>query len=603
MLKQITIFLLSFISLSAIAQIDSNKTTIDSLNILKQINDIKTDSIINGDYKKAVNSLDSISKIEKDTLQKQINTTEQEINKKDTLLEQINTSIVEISKKDTLDKKHIDIINLKINQKPEKIQNTLKLDTIFSKRRKRFSNITNTGERFLLREIEYEYLNSDSLNDTLKSAIGNLLEYRKNDTIVKMVRYLKEYLKTQKTEKALRQISINTKNTFLDSTENNFNNKLEILRKQIDQDSTMRWLREIDRDSVNLSIKNMLGDSLNFWINNGKYDYKRFWLKKSKKDSIGVWVQNNKGNSLKLFVDDDVYQASVTKQKHSGAKVRLNKIIDPDIYKLAQITKKERYKQIWKYGAEIGLGFNQGHVANWTRGGESSISTLATLEAFARYTKGKSKWENELKIKYGLLKSGSESLRKNEDRIEFNSKYGQKAFKSWYYSAMVNTQSQIAKGYNYPDEGEKELNSKFMGPAYFLASLGMDYKPKKDFSILLSPLTGKWTYVSDTTLVDQTQYGVDKNKKVKSESGAYFKLLHTATLSKDKNIIIKNIFQAYSAYSNEPKNVDLEWEFSIFLPINQYMTTSISTHIISDKDTHKKVQFKEAISIGIRYKL
>lgn len=121
----------------------------------------------------------------------------------------------------------------------------------------------------------------------------------------------------------------------------------------------------------------------------------------------------------------------------------------------------------------------------------------------------------------------------------------------------------------------------------------------KDFSILLSPFTAKYTIVSDTANIDQTAFGIESDKKIKKEVGAYAKLLHKWKITKD--ISMENKFEFYSSYSNTPKNIDVDWQFILNLPVNQYLTTTISTYLISDDDTGSKVQFKENIAIGARY--
>lgn len=51
-----------------------------------------------------------------------------------------------------------------------------------------------------------------------------------------------------------------------------------------------------------------------------------------------------------------------------------------------------------------------------------------------------------------------------------------------------------------------------MTPGYFTLSVGMDYKPNDNFSLYLSPIAGKWTYLRDTVGIDPGRYGVDAGK-------------------------------------------------------------------------------------------
>ncbi|RUT78607.1 DUF3078 domain-containing protein [Ancylomarina longa] len=489
----------------------------------------------------------------------------------------------------------------------------LRQDTVLEIMSDPLHHLENVGFRFLVRELDQENSSFDHQKDSLKDAVNTLLEYVKNDSIRNMVFYLKDYIENRKTEEALNEVKKQIKLEEILSyqpdlphleEQDNDTWKPEALKElyaYVENDPVHQWIRNISRDSVLLGVKNYMNDSINFWINNGKQDFKRFWLKKNRRDSIGIWVQNTSNRSVRILVDDDVYQQSVQKSKMRGTRLKLEKKISDDQYKLAKLSKYKRYAQIWNTGVTLGLSFNQGHVSDsWSGGGESSIATLTTVNAFANYKKGKYSWDSVLDIKYGLLKSGDNGFRKNEDRIEFNTKYGQKAVKNWYYSALFNVKTQMVKGYNYPSDGARKLKSRFFAPAYIIATVGMDYKPNKKFSVLLSPIAAKYTIVGDTAMVDQTAYGVDADKKVKKEVGSYVKISHKLDFWEDMKL--ENKFSLYSNYSEKPQNIDVDWELILIMPINQYLTTTFSTHMISDDDTGSKLQFKENLSVGIRYR-
>ena len=85
---------------------------------------------------------------------------------------------------------------------------------------------------------------------------------------------------------------------------------------------------------------------------------------------------------------------------------------------------------------------------------------------FANYNKGKSSWDNNLDLAYGLIKQGTVDIRKTDDKIDFSSKYGKPAFKKWYYAVMLNFKSQFSDGYDYPNDSVPI--SRFLAPAYIL---------------------------------------------------------------------------------------------------------------------------------------
>ena len=471
-------------------------------------------------------------------------------------------------------------------------------------------HIDNISFKYLLGELDIE--SNRRKKKSVDKAVNTLLDYVKNDSIRNMVTYLKSYIEKRQTEDALRELAkkVEQENLKIEKADSlskydQFDleddaKKYTNLYDYIENDSVHQWIREISRDSVSFAVKNAVNDSMAFWINNGKTDFKRFWLKKNKRDSIGVWIQNTPSKSIRILYDDDVYQESVKNTKRKGAKVRLEERLSPDGFKLANLKKYRRHVDTWKLGTTIKLDFNQGHVSKgWAEGGESSISALSGIKSFAKYKRNKTSWDNTVDLQYGLLKSGDNEFRKNQDKLEVNTKFGQLAFKKWYYTSMFNLKTQFVRGYNYSDDGSRELISNFFAPAYILGSVGLDYKPKKDFSILLSPITAKYTIVSDTANIDQTAFGIDADEKLKKEVGAYVKVLHKWKITKE--ISMENKLEFYSSYSNTPKNVDIDWQFILNLPINQYLTTTVSTYLVSDDDTGSRVQFKENLAVGVKY--
>lgn len=259
-----------------------------------------------------------------------------------------------------------------------------------------------------------------------------------------------------------------------------------------------------------------------------------------------------------------------------------------------------------------GLGqvnFSQAAFINWSKGGENNIAVTSLFNINAdRYTEG-SAWNNQLKLSYGKIKSG-EQVRKSEDLMELTSKYSRKITEKINYAALLNFRSQFDKGYNYPDDST--VVSKFLSPAITTISLGIDYKPTPSLSFLVSPLTGKFTYVHDTIRVDQTRYGLDPGEQWREELGALLKM----TFQKEvmKNVQVNTSLELFSNYLSSPGNIDVNWETLIGLTVNQYIQASISTQLIYDHDIlvpkendngeeylGHGTQFKEIIAVGLQY--
>ncbi len=277
----------------------------------------------------------------------------------------------------------------------------------------------------------------------------------------------------------------------------------------------------------------------------------------------------------------------------------------------------------WKRGGTIGITFSQVSLSNWQGGGQDAISGNGILSLYANYKKGKTSWENTLDLAYGLSKLGSDDLIKTDDRIELDSKYGRKASEHWNYSAFLNFRTQFDVG---EDPAEGTVISRFLAPAYFSGGIGMDYKPTKNTSIFISPITGKVTIVNDQDLANAGAYGVEgavlngagqiviSGENIRIEAGAYFKFSYKRTIM--KNVDFNTKLDLYSNYEN-PDLIDVNWQTLITMKVNKFLNVTFTTHLIYDDDieadiddngdgiidrTAPRTQFKQVLGVGIAYK-
>ncbi|MCK7559015.1 DUF3078 domain-containing protein [Chitinophaga sedimenti] len=264
-------------------------------------------------------------------------------------------------------------------------------------------------------------------------------------------------------------------------------------------------------------------------------------------------------------------------------------------------------KNLWKKGGTFNLNANQGSLTNWAAGGDKfSLSAGATLSVFANYAKGRNAWDNTLDLAYGYVKTTSLGMRKSDDRIDLTTKYGYDIGSNWYASALFNLRTQFANGYLYTDTS-RQLVSKFFSPAYILLSPGLDYKPNKEFSLFLSPVTGRWVVVLSDSLSARGAYGVDTGRHVKSEFGAYL----SANWNKEimKNIVYKSKLELFSNYKQNPGNVDVFWTNVLSMKVNKYLSATVNLDMIYDDDVKvfentktgvmgPRLQIKQVIGIG-----
>ena len=281
--------------------------------------------------------------------------------------------------------------------------------------------------------------------------------------------------------------------------------------------------------------------------------------------------------------------------------------------KLKNATKTDTIRS-WKKGALFNLGFSQVTLSNWAAGGNNSISGTGVANFHLTYKGGKCAWENNLILGYGILKQNQESIQKTDDNIELTSTYGRKATQNWFYSGLINFKSQFTDGFNYPNDSVKI--STFLAPGYLLGAAGMNYKIKDVFTLFVSPITSKTTFVLDETLSKSGAFGVTPNKLTRNEVGGYLR----ANFKKEimKNVKMTSSLGLFSNFMKNPENIDVNWDLLILMKVNKFITVTINTNLIYDDDititqdkngdgineiNGPRVQFKEIIGLGFSYKL
>jgi hypothetical protein len=261
------------------------------------------------------------------------------------------------------------------------------------------------------------------------------------------------------------------------------------------------------------------------------------------------------------------------------------------------------------------------------RGGENSVATAIDITGYADYNNKPLKLSsnNFVRLKLGFLKSGDNPVRKNLDLLETNSKLNHKAFGKFDFSGILLFKTQIASGFDYfktaAGKDTSRLVSKFMNPAILTIGFGLDYKPNKTTSINFSPLSYKATFVTDTVNIDQTKYGIPKNRKSLHEPGVSFMI--TNEFKPYKSVSVINRLQLFTNYIHNPQNIDVDWEMIGVANLNWFTDIRINTHLIFDDDTRTveldknknpvlrsdgtqkktaRIQFKEMIGLSLSFR-
>lgn len=271
------------------------------------------------------------------------------------------------------------------------------------------------------------------------------------------------------------------------------------------------------------------------------------------------------------------------------------------------VISKRRY---WKTFGNFQGKYTQSYYSdNWYKGGESNHSVLGQINLEAKYAKNQTTLDNKLEMKLGYYTTeidGKTTFRTNDDLLRFTSKFGLKAWQSWYYTAQFQGYTQFMDVFD--TKVTTKLKSKFMAPAYGNLSIGMDYKPQFKnknitLSVLLSPLSYNCRYVSVDSIA--TNFGIEKGKNFKYTIGSRFegnlkwKFLNDFTWTSKA--------QFYTSY----ESVEMNFENTVDYKLSKYLSLQFFCHWRFDDSVKRKKdkdgelmgygQFKEFLTLNFNY--
>ena len=187
------------------------------------------------------------------------------------------------------------------------------------------------------------------------------------------------------------------------------------------------------------------------------------------------------------------------------------------------IAQDEQPAGSWATSSTPALKFSESMFNNWSSAGTSQLDLNITFFGNYKYTHARYVWDNIVDLGFGhawqdldnsALGGRFESRRKSLDKIDLTSALSWKAYKDWGASFTANLKTQFANGYEYSGAGDNDgkMVSSFFAPAYLTTALAFEYK-KPEWSVSLSFLTGKTTFVFNNDLIDSGYtYGVIQDK-------------------------------------------------------------------------------------------
>ena len=281
----------------------------------------------------------------------------------------------------------------------------------------------------------------------------------------------------------------------------------------------------------------------------------------------------------------------------------------------------------WTEKNTFGVNLSEVAFVNWNSGGNNSVSALFYSNFERNFEKDLTIWKNSATLRYGINAQEGREIRKTEDEIRLNSSFGfrKDSTSNWYYSGKFSFNSQFSNGYKYPDT--EVAISRFMAPGYTFLGAGTEFShPEEDLTVYLSPITFKSTFVLDQRLANEGMFGVEpartdelgnileEGENVRTEFG----FLVTSGFSKEmwENIDVNNQLSLYSDYLNKFGNIDVDWQMTVNMKVNEFVKANVGSHIRYDDDVKFKedtngdgkletsgprIQLKQMLGVGVVY--
>lgn len=267
----------------------------------------------------------------------------------------------------------------------------------------------------------------------------------------------------------------------------------------------------------------------------------------------------------------------------------------------------------WQKSFNGGINFNQASFSNWSGGGINSLALGTVIAARALYKKNKISWDNIADLQLGYVTQKGET-RKAADQLFINSVFGRQVAPKWDLFSSGTFNTFFAPGYRYDkitkDQSRLQVSG-FFAPAQLSLAWGVAYRPNDWFSLRVSPLSPRFTFVTDPNVrirevngvyvKDPTAvaYGVAPGKTTRIEWLA-FQLQAALNRKLSETVSVNARYQLYANYQTLTA-IDHRLDFILTAKLSKYFSTNIGLIALYDKDFSDKLQIQQTLAIGLSY--
>lgn len=260
-------------------------------------------------------------------------------------------------------------------------------------------------------------------------------------------------------------------------------------------------------------------------------------------------------------------------------------------------------KSPWHKEATLMAQITQNYVTdNWYQGGSSSFAGLGIAKGKINYISDRFTWENTGEWRIGGSTISADSLHKvntTDDLLRLYTKANLRIVPKVFTSISAELETRLLPTYK---SNSMELKSGPFSPFRFNMAVGIDYKPVKNLSISVSPLSYKVIHIMDTVRVSVTDYGLEEGRRTQHNIGSSVRVEYT--WKPVREVALETKFYMYTNYHNVELDLEVNCDFIInrFLSARLMLHPRYDTSVIMKGDTHAKIQFRELLSVGFAHK-
>ena len=259
-------------------------------------------------------------------------------------------------------------------------------------------------------------------------------------------------------------------------------------------------------------------------------------------------------------------------------------------------------KSPWRREATLMAQITQNYVTdNWYQGGSSSFAALGIAKGQISYIRERFTWENFGEWRMGGSTVSADTLHKmntTDDMFKLYSKANLRIVPKLFTSLSAEIDTRLFPTYK---SNSMDLKSAPFSPFRFTAAFGIDYKPVKDLSLSVSPVSYKMIHIADKR-VNPTDYGLLEGQYTQHNIGSSVRVEYL--WKPVREFALETKFYMYTNYHD----VELDLEVNADFIINRWLSARLMLHprydtsVIMEGDKCARIQFRELLSLGFAHK-